>query len=819
MKHTFIILSFCAFFALNTAFSQGKLNVDSLTVVLNKYPKEDTVKAKILIALSKALVTVNFKDGIAYIDKALALTEKFNTQGLKADALYIKARHLEIVDKNDEAFDLAEQALKIYEPLNLRNKMAEIHNLFGWIYYNKRNAENAKKHHEIALALCNPAVKNNIKPTIEALSGLGIATTVLIDEKNAIPYFEQAVEFAHKHKERGLEAISLGSLSTAHYHLANYTKAIEYLQKAMFINETIGNNFTLAYNHLILGNIFLQLEEIDNSLDYYKKSLSIAIKTDNKSLEANLYNKIGVCYKEKKMYGEAIINMEKAINLWNTIGKNTIASSSKFDLGGVYNAMGRKVEAHRCFQESLSAAKKIGNEMNIASNLAAIGQFYIEEPDSVLVKIGINPNERYSKALEIATEALNVSVKTGAIDRISNSLKLSSIIHEKNKDYIKAYDTYKQYIAFKDSISGDEVKKQITRKEIQYEYDKKEAVFKVEQQLTAEQLEKQKLLTFQQGQALLLNEQTLSLKNKDLLLANKEKDLVHLAYLKEQAEKQKKTQDLSLSEEREKVKEGDLMLKNLELSAQQKQNLYLGLFSLFLLGGLGTLLYFYNTLKKQKNIIAQQNELNEHTIAILSHDIKEPLLGVKLMLKKINKDDPFVAQASQSLENQINSVNGILNNLLKMKKLSLGKKDKNIKANAKSVVQNVSQELSIAIQSKGLTIQNDLADDLMLPIAPEKLQVIVHNLLSNAVKYSFPNQTVRIFKDGKGLCIQDFGVGLSEEQRTKLMREVTASEKGTNAERGNGLGLFLVGAMLQGEAVKVIFDSPAVGGTIAKVLG
>ena len=51
------------------------------------------------------------------------------------------------------------------------------------------------------------------------------------------------------------------------------------------------------------------------------------------------------------------------------------------------------------------------------------------------------------------------------------------------------------------------------------------------------------------------------------------------------------------------------------------------------------------------------------------------------------------------------------------------------------------------------------------------------------------------------------------------MREVTASQQGTSQERGNGLGLFLIGAMLQGEQVKVLFDSPEVGGTIAKVLG
>jgi two-component sensor histidine kinase len=246
-----------------------------------------------------------------------------------------------------------------------------------------------------------------------------------------------------------------------------------------------------------------------------------------------------------------------------------------------------------------------------------------------------------------------------------------------------------------------------------------------------------------------------------------------------------------------------------------KKNVFIG----FLVLGLLAFVYFYSLLKKKNTTISQQNELNEHTIAILSHDMKEPLLGVKLLLKKLNKDDPFVAQASQSLENQINSVNGILTNLLKMKKLSLVKKDKNATATANAVVKNVIQELNVAIQTKALTVHNELSDDVLLPIAPEKLQIVVHNLLSNAVKYSFPNQQIRIYKEGKGICIQDFGVGLSPEQRSKLMREVTASQRGTSQERGNGLGLFLVGAMLQGEQMKVVFDSPEVGGTIAKVLG
>jgi signal transduction histidine kinase len=527
-----------------------------------------------------------------------------------------------------------------------------------------------------------------------------------------------------------------------------------------------------------------------------------------------------VCLTELKRYNEALDNINKSIEIYKKLGNIAGVNNNISSLGDVYVKLGRKVEAHRCFQEAIEGYKKLPqNYRNMLPGLLVnVANLYVEEPDALLLQMGVSPDERYKKATTIATEALKISREIGIITYAADALNTLSTIHERNKDYIKAYDTYKQYIVIKDSISGDDVKKQITRKEIQYEFDKKETELKYQQQLTASELAQQRLLTAQREQDLLLNQQTLTLKEQALSLSNKEKDLAHLAYLKEQAEKQEKADQLALSEEREKGKERDLSLKNLELSAQQKQNLYLGLFTVLLLGGLGTLSYFYTALKKKNTMIAQQNELNEQTIAILSHDIKEPLLGVKLMLKKLNKDDPFVAQASQSLEGQINSVNGILTNLLKMKKAALLKKDKNATANVNTIVKNVIQELNMAIQTKSLSVENDLTDNVTLPITPEKLQIIVHNLLSNAVKYSFPYQSIRIFQEGRGFCIQDFGVGLSPEQRTKLTREVTASQQGTHQERGNGLGLFLVGTILQGEQLKVVFDTPEAGGTIAKVL-
>jgi hypothetical protein len=50
------------------------------------------------------------------------------------------------------------------------------------------------------------------------------------------------------------------------------------------------------------------------------------------------------------------------------------------------------------------------------------------------------------------------------------------------------------------------------------------------------------------------------------------------------------------------------------------------------------------------------------------------------------------------------------------------------------------------------------------------------------------------------------------------MSEVKTSKQGTLLEKGNGMGLFLVGMLLQGEKVKIMFDSPEMGGTIVRVI-
>ncbi len=770
-----MVLAFSMFVVIHPTFSQTKTNIDSLVHFCDNYTAADTIKLKALIKVSEGFQSKNQLKGIAFGEKAIELAIKLDNQVLLANAYQATAKNFVRNSRYADALALFDKALDIQKKANNQAEIGKIYNEIGVLYRRKGEMPNALKMYDLCLPL-------------------------LLQTR-------QEKEIAMAHSNAG----------NVHMTMADYPRAMNLIEKSISINEKLGELEALALNWNNIGYIQVLLSDYNAGLVNLNKALDMNQKLGNKMWAAMHSDNIGIAYFGLKEYDKALAIFKKALAINEEIGNRASVSFNLNNIGKTQLALGNYVEATTVLFQSLDMSAKATDRFTEAWASCYLGSAY--QKSTVALKDGISRSERLEKAIFYYQKAVNMSIETSISEIKSASWEGLSRVYEEQGKYNAAFEMLQKHIILKDSISSSNIKKEIAKKEIEYEFSKKETALKYEQQLTTDQLEQQRLLTFQQGQALTLNQQNLTLNEQALALSNKEKDLARLAYLKEQAEKQEKTEQLLLSEEREKGKEKDLTLKNLELSAQQKQNFYWGLLAASLLCGLGTLTYFYTTLRKQKNIITQQNELNEHTIAILSHDIKEPLLGVKLMLKKLNKDDPFVAQASQSLEGQINAVNGILTNLLKMKKASLAKKDKNVRANAQSVVQNVVRELSVAIQTKSLTIQNDLPDDVLLPIAPEKLQIIIHNLLSNAVKYSFPNQTIRIYKEGKGISIQDFGVGLSPEQRTKLMREVTASQQGTNAERGNGMGLFLVGAMLQGEQIKVIFDSPDIGGTIAKVLG
>ena len=148
-------------------------------------------------------------------------------------------------------------------------------------------------------------------------------------------------------------------------------------------------------------------------------------------------------------------------------------------MGSVYARLYDYPNALKYNQKSYNINLQLGNKAGMAATLYWIGNIYFTAHDSTLITMGIFPKERLSKAIEKFTRSLQIGKEIGALDLQREALERLSIVYEKQKNIVKAYETYKNYIIVSDSILNEDKKRELMQKEFQYEYGKKENQIKL----------------------------------------------------------------------------------------------------------------------------------------------------------------------------------------------------------------------------------------------------------------------------------------------------------------------------------------------------
>jgi signal transduction histidine kinase/DNA-binding response OmpR family regulator len=204
------------------------------------------------------------------------------------------------------------------------------------------------------------------------------------------------------------------------------------------------------------------------------------------------------------------------------------------------------------------------------------------------------------------------------------------------------------------------------------------------------------------------------------------------------------------------------------------------------------------------NTIKEANQAKDLFLANMSHEIRTPLNGIVgftqlLKATELNGDQKeFIDVIEDSSENLLNIVNDILDlSKIKADKIEL----ENIPFNAR-------EKFEASIESYGAkagqkNIELGLFVDPTLPSTllgdPTKLSQVLTNLISNAVKFtnSHGEINVRIEKLAENkkhakikFSIQDTGVGITEEQKSKIFEEFSQADSSTSRKfGGTGLGL------------------------------
>lgn len=217
------------------------------------------------------------------------------------------------------------------------------------------------------------------------------------------------------------------------------------------------------------------------------------------------------------------------------------------------------------------------------------------------------------------------------------------------------------------------------------------------------------------------------------------------------------------------------------------------------------------------------NGTKDRFLSIISHDLRGPLAGIKMLLKVLNEDmkkkEDALAGMTQSLVDATESVFSLLENLLEWSKLQRGQEEYRPHFyRLDNIVRECLELFVLSASNKSITFEVEIPSHAMVFCDDRMIITVIRNLVSNALKFSHSNGKIQINAVDTGedwqVSVIDSGVGMSKSILNKLFKvgEVIKST-GTGGETGNGIGLLLCHEFVSVNGGVLFADSDGVSGS------
>ncbi|WP_071516817.1 histidine kinase [Geitlerinema sp. PCC 9228] len=230
-------------------------------------------------------------------------------------------------------------------------------------------------------------------------------------------------------------------------------------------------------------------------------------------------------------------------------------------------------------------------------------------------------------------------------------------------------------------------------------------------------------------------------------------------------------------------------------------------------------------LKQEKAELQQQLQLKERLIAMLAHDLRNPLTAISIALETLqthlgsgeeppaNFKPSLVAQLVKHARTQTKNIERMISDLLQTARnaeqpFQLQRQ----KCNLKQLCEEVIEYFQERCASKSQYLQADLPNDLPLVKAdPERVRQVLTNLIDNAIKYTPENgviQVAALHRTTRNVQISvcDNGFGIPPENQKHIFEDRFRLQRDQEAE-GYGIGLSLCQRLIRAHYGEIWVDS------------
>ena len=183
-------------------------------------------------------------------------------------------------------------------------------------------------------------------------------------------------------------------------------------------------------------------------------------------------------------------------------------------------------------------------------------------------------------------------------------------------------------------------------------------------------------------------------------------------------------------------------------------------------------------------------------VATLSHDLKTPVTGIKVIceLLEVKVEDVYVKGKIENIRHKTEEMNVLLNDLLSTALDDLGE----LNVNCSEVTSDVVGKLVEEHDTKKKVISGDIPG-CILRIDQNRLSQVIGNIIGNSYKYADTEIDIAyVYRDGfLEMTIRDHGEGVDEEELSLLTNKFYRGKKQRSDKEGSGLGLYISSELMK----------------------
>ena len=554
-------------------------------------------------------------------------------------------------------------------------------------------------------------------------------TFIYTDPNRSLSFSAEADSLASLMSFTRGRALSLNSIGAAYWSLGDLEEGLAYFIKSKNLAKEINDTYLIGKNQGNIGIIYGAAGNRESAIMHYREALSTFLEIEHKERIAVTYNNLGKAYLELSQYDSAQYYLELAEPMARE-ARESLLPIVYFNLADTHYRQGQYSKA----KEWLKFSEKIAIRRQEKRALVRSKQMLAE-----ICRV----EGRLQAAFDLASTAVRLAETTAIKELQYITYETYANIFAELGQYDSAYYYQRLFTDFKNSLTSKTNQEKLNL--MQYDHQRQEI------DLLTREKEREVAMSKQQKSRIFML-YGLLLTTALLILV-----LYRSYYLKIRTNKEMK-------------------IWNEEIERQKENIIY------------------------QSAKLEELNRTKDKLLSIISHDLKSPLNSIlgslNLLERGLISTDEFT-EFIPGLSRNVNYTSSLLENLLywARNQLNGGTSVNPEKVDLNAVASDKIELLKPQAAHKEVSLDIEVSDTVYAFADDIMIQIVLQNLISNAIKFCRAGDRITVFayqqENQSIVCVQDTGAGIAHENLKELFSKKSFTTRGTDNEKGTGLGLQL----------------------------